>query len=191
MVGFCEYWWVFSWQHRDSWPCEWLSSGQGKCLKKRRVEIQLGLITAIVETWNTCGYLRLFPADDLCTPPLRWGNRGLSLYASHAEPLRTIFVRSISKHAVVYSISGIKCRRAQDIREPHLRHHIQIPIFNSSWWNKEITDWFIGLLDARTTGLPEASTVYSSAVQLFYILGRIWLMAAEAPCGGCNNNNNN
>jgi hypothetical protein len=36
-------------------------------------------------------------------------------------------------------------------------------------------------------------TVYSSAVQRFYILGRIWLMAVEtrAPCGDCNNNTNN
>jgi hypothetical protein len=36
-------------------------------------------------------------------------------------------------------------------------------------------------------------TLYTSAVQRFYILGRIWLMAVEAraPCGDCNNNNNN
>jgi hypothetical protein len=34
---------------------------------------------------------------------------------------------------------------------------------------------------------------YISAVQHFYILGRIWLMAVEAraPCGDCNNNNKN
>jgi hypothetical protein len=35
--------------------------------------------------------------------------------------------------------------------------------------------------------------MYVSAVQRFYILGRIRLMAVEAraPCGDCNNNNNN
>jgi hypothetical protein len=34
---------------------------------------------------------------------------------------------------------------------------------------------------------------YSSAVQRFYILGHMWLMAVEAraPCGDCNKNNNN
>jgi hypothetical protein len=37
------------------------------------------------------------------------------------------------------------------------------------------------------------ATVYTSAAQRFYILGRIWLMDVEAraPCGDCNNNNNN
>jgi hypothetical protein len=34
--------------------------------------------------------------------------------------------------------------------------------------------------------------IKTRAVQRFYILGRIWLMAVEAraPCGDCNNNNN-
>jgi hypothetical protein len=42
-------------------------------------------------------------------------------------------------------------------------------------------------------GLVYLLILYSSAANLFYILGRIWLMAVEAraPCGDCNNNNNN
>jgi hypothetical protein len=36
-------------------------------------------------------------------------------------------------------------------------------------------------------------SVYTSAVQRFYVLGRIWLMAVEAraPCGDCNDSNIN
>jgi len=52
---------------------------------ERCVEIELGLITSIAETWNTCDYWRSFPADDLCPPPLRWSNLILSPYPSHAE----------------------------------------------------------------------------------------------------------
>jgi hypothetical protein len=49
-------------------------------------------------------------------------------------------------------------------------------------------------LNSRVVTIPYVCTLHlthSSAVQRFYILGRIWLMAVEAraPCGDCNNNN--
>jgi hypothetical protein len=57
-----------------------------------------------------------------------------------------------------------------------------------AFWANDVRD-----LQGECSNLAPILLIYISAVQRFYILGRIWLMAMEAgaPCGDWNNNNNN